>query len=140
MVKLVAKTAKGQIRNITKWPRTALSKEQVVEAFGGCFLELSLGEDAGPPTLLMIRQVLMTRLQSTGGLPCLAATDKKPKISMSSEDWNFLEGLARKAMEGVGAMTPSPAQLGGVLMHWAITQAKKDPELSEQALSCAVEP
>ena len=142
MAKLVANTAKGRIRNTTAWPKTKMTAEQVVDAFGGRPLDITLGEDQSPPTLLMIRDVLMAKLQSSGGRPTLVDTDKKPKIPMSSEDWKVLEDMASAAMQGIAkrpVMSPSPSQIGAVLMHWAISQAKKDPSVREKILEQVAE-
>lgn len=132
MVKIVAKTAKGRIRNTTKWPRTGLTTEHVAEAFGGIPLNVSLGNDRSPLTLFAIREMLMERLQSTGGRPSLADMDRKPRIPMSSDDWYRLEDFSHVAAP---TKTVSPAQIGGLLLHWAISQAINDPELGEQIIN-----
>ena len=60
---------------------------------------------------------------------------------MSSEDWGVLEDIALAAVENTPsapAATASPAQIGGVLMHWAVSVAKKDPALRERILKQAM--
>jgi hypothetical protein len=137
MVRLIAKTAKRQVENVTKWPRTGMDSKQVAAAFGGQPLGVSLGSDTAPPTLLAIRNIVMDRLRSTGGRPGLEGADKKPRIPMSKADWELLEEIA-DAAAGLANGTPeraiSPAQVAAVLMHWALDVAQKDPALRDRIM------
>ncbi|HLY54918.1 MAG TPA: hypothetical protein VKS60_05140 [Stellaceae bacterium] len=140
MDRLTAKTARGRVRNTTRWPQTGMDRDDVAAAFGGRPIDVPLGTDTAPPTLLAIRDIVMARLKSTGGRPALAGTDKKPRVPMSQDDWRLLEEIAAAAAEAVPgkpAKAVSPAQVAGVLVHWALDATRNDPDLRARILERA---
>jgi len=116
-IRVIAKTAKGRIRNTSLRP-SSLSKDEFKAAFGAKAMNLHVGNDSSPVALLQLREQVMERLRSTGGRPALSDAAKKMKIPVTEQDWRDMEKIAQN-IEG-GKFKPSTAQVASVILHMAL--------------------
>lgn len=127
-IKIVAKTAKGRIRNMSAKP-SGLSKKEFAVAFGARPMALAAGRDSNPLALFQLRHQVMERLRSTGGRPALLDVARKVKIPVTDSDWHDVETIARKV--NTGKFKPSAAQVASVILHMAL-QSFSEAEIRER--------
>jgi len=85
---------------------------------------MSMPTSGSPPALLELRRQLFAVLKSRGGRPGLEGVEHRPKIPMSSDDWNRLEDVARQlTSEG---FAPTAAQVGAQLLHSALARLQSE--------------
>jgi hypothetical protein len=116
--KLVARTAREQLKSVAPRKPASLSTRDVIAAFGGKSLQMKVGDVTAPVTLLTIRDALMDRLRSTGGRPALSGEGSRQRVQVSPDDWERIMDIARHVE--VGRHKPSPAQVASVLIHLAL--------------------
>lgn len=106
-----------RIRDISEViPR--IEPDQIAKALGAEPARKSLEEILAPITLQAVREELFKRLQSSGGRPALADTNRRPKIPLSDVDWNTLEQLAT-SLSSAG-FAPSAGQVASVLLTMSL--------------------
>src|SRR5947209_11976355 len=71
-----------------------LDPKVVAAALGAEPTGVTLEGALSPLTLMVVRQELVRRLQSSGGRPALKGTTRRPKIPLSDAEWSELEALA----------------------------------------------
>ena len=116
-VRIVAKTARGQIRNTSAKP-SGISKDEFTVAFGASPMNLDVGNDRSPLALLQLREQVAQRLRSTGGRPALLGAVRKMKIPVTEQDRHSVEMIARKVE--AGRFKPSAAQVASMILHMAL--------------------
>jgi|GEM_PF-1133933 len=109
-----------RIRSTSK-PAELVDPQLVAKALGAERMT-SLPANLSPPTLLELRYQLFSALKSRGGRPGLEGTELRPKIPMSRDDWNQLEGLAEDL--AVDGFAPTAGQVGAQLLHAALARAR----------------
>jgi hypothetical protein len=132
--KLVARTARGRLKNISKKP-TSLSVNRVIAAFGGKSAPVKAGNVKDPITLLAIREALVDRLRSTGGRPSLTGDSLRQRVQISAKDWKKITTIASHFE--VGRHKPSPAQVASILIHFALEHAS--PSAIDQLMHTDIE-
>jgi hypothetical protein len=116
-VKLVGRTARERLRDVSRRP-PAIDAQDVVAAFNGRPLSMTVGSTRAPDMLLAVRNALMDRLRSTGGRPGLAGEGARQRVQVSAQDWQRIADIADHVE--VGRHKPSPAQVASVLIHLAL--------------------
>jgi hypothetical protein len=71
-----------------------------------------------PITLLVVRQELVNRLQSSGGRPALSDVTRRAKIPLSDAEWLKLEELA--AAVASPGFAPTAGQVASVLLSLSL--------------------
>jgi hypothetical protein len=93
-----------------------------VRSVGG-FKQASALLDANRSELAHLREALDESLQSRGGRPGLGGMEHRPKIPMSTEDFDQLEVLAEAL--ATPDKRPTATQVASQLLHDAIARASK---------------
>ena len=116
-LKLVGRTARDRLKNTSRRPQ-AIAAQDVVAAFKGRPLSMTVGNTRAPDMLLAVRNALMDRLRSTGGRPGLDGEGSRQRVQVSARDWQRIADIADHV--DVGRHKPSPAQVASVLIRLAL--------------------
>jgi hypothetical protein len=95
-----------------------LDPSEVAAALGAEPTDVTLEGALSPLTLMVVRQELFRRLQSSGGRPALKGTTRRAKIPISDADWLELEKLAA-AISSPGC-APTAGQVASVLLKLSL--------------------
>jgi hypothetical protein len=95
-----------------------LEPSEVAAALGAEPTGVTLEESQSPLTLLVVRQEIVRRLQSSGGRPALSGTTRRTKIPLSDAEWAELEKLAKDIASPECA--PTAGQVASVLLTAAL--------------------
>ncbi len=104
-----------------------IDPEEVARALGADPTPVKVPDTPNPITRFVLRAELFRRLQSTGGRPGLEGNNLRRKIPLSDQDWHQLEALASQ-IAATTKLSPSPGQVGSVLLSLAIRSVMADTE------------
>ena len=109
----------AKIRNVSKKQRR-ISPNSFMKGLGAERTGLISDTKRGAVSLFSLRQLLVEKLQSSGGRPSLVGSQKsRTKIPLIKEDWSKLKEITEyyKNKEG---MHVSPAQIASIVLHRAL--------------------
>jgi hypothetical protein len=98
-----------------------IEPSEVAAALGAEPTGVTLEGALSPLTLLVVRQEVVRRLQSSGGRPALSGVSRRAKIPLSDAEWSELERLAA-AIASPGC-APTAGQVASVLLTAALRMA-----------------
>ena len=101
----------------------------VAAALGAQHPVTKLDNALSPLTLRAVREELSARLQSSGGRPALAGTQRRAKIPLGNKEWLELEALA--AAISTPGFTPTAGQVASVLLSLGVDSVKCRLEKSD---------
>jgi len=121
------KTSGAKGRRILSTSKSAalVDLQQVATALGAERV-MTMPKTMSPPALLELRHQLYPLLKSRGGRPGLEGADLRPKIPMSLDDWNHLEGVAQQLADD--GFAPTAGQVGAQLLHTALTRLRSESQ------------
>jgi hypothetical protein len=134
-----------RIRNTGPTERR-IEPSEVAAALGAEPTGVTLEGALSPLTLLVVRQEVVRRLQSSGGRPALSGVTRRAKIPLSDAEWAELEELAT-AIASPGC-APTAGQVASVLLTAALRTvaaemgkaSKRSPLADELAARAAAKP
>lgn len=103
-----------------------IEAKEIAKALGAEIIHREPRANGSPLAMAALRQEIVSRLASTGGRPGLQGTKVRPKIPLTSEDWNGLEKIAEAfTTKGVNA---TPAHVASAIIHKHLAQIKEGKE------------
>ncbi len=119
-----SRTQSRRINDVGKSVRK-VSPETVARELGATLTYEWIATRQGPVNLLALRQEILNRLESTGGRPKLAGTDRRQKIPLKDSDWHQLERLAA-LLRGPG-LNVTAGQIASALLHSVLHRVRLLP-------------
>jgi hypothetical protein len=116
-----------RIIDITPSTVERLDPAEVARALGADPTPAKVPDAPNQITRFVLRAELFRRLQSTGGRPGLEGNNLRRKIPLSDQEWHQLEALASQ-IAATTKLSPSPGQVGSVLLSLAIRSVLTDTE------------
>jgi len=96
-----------------------LDPEVVARGLGATRSSLDLVSSQSPFSLMAVRREIVRRLESTGGRPGLAGTDRRQKIPLQESDWRELERIAGALREY--DVNATAGQVASTILHSALS-------------------
>lgn len=100
-----------------------VSPKTVARELGATLIHEGIAIKQGSINLLALRREIRNRLESTGGRPKLAGTDRRQKIPLKDSDWHQLERFAVLLRET--GLNVTAGQIASALLHLVLLQKEE---------------
>lgn len=113
--------------------KRAIGAKAIAEAMGADETCVKTDIGGSPLSMFAMRQIIVEKLQSSGGRPKLQGAEKiRRKISVFENDWKEMEKLRERYKENEG-INVSPSQIAAILIHDGLSRMGADKYAVEKA-------